>query len=106
MWTSTSGVVIVAFAVLAAVVLSVGAYLVSIASAVLPEAALQAVLATAFVRSARKRRGADWMDGVFKSTRWLFMLVALAAFLVGSAALRVCPTATTASEALLHCETP
>jgi hypothetical protein len=46
------------------------------------------------------------VGGVFKSTRWLFVLVALAAFLVGSVASRVCPKATKASEALSHCETP
>ena len=106
MWTSTSGVVIAAFALLAAVLLSADAYLVYIAPNVLSEAALQVAVATGLVRPARKLREAGWVGGVFKSTRWLFVLVALAAFLVGSVASRVCPKATKASEALSHCETP
>src|SRR5262245_13815511 len=54
MWTGigtgTSGVVIAAFAALAAVLLSAGVYLVYIARDVLSEAALQMALATGLVR--------------------------------------------------------
>jgi hypothetical protein len=69
MWTSTSGVVIAAFALLAAVLLSAGAYLVYIAPNVLSEAALQVAVATGLVRPAKKLREAGWVGGVFKSTR-------------------------------------
>ena len=94
MWTSTNDVVIAAFALLAAVLLSAGVYLVYIAPNVLSEAALQ--VATGLVRPAKRLREASWVGGVFKSTRWLFVLVALATFLVGSVASRVCPKATKA----------
>ena len=104
MWTSTNDV-IVAFALLAVVFLSAGAYLVHVAPDVLSEAVLQVAVATGLVRPAKKQREAGWVAGVVRSTRWLFVLVALAAFLVGSAALRACPKATKASETLSHCVT-
>ena len=84
MSTSTSDVVIAAFALLAAVLLSAGAYLVYIAPDVLSQAALQVAVATGLVRPAKNPRKAGWVGGVFKSTRWLFVLVALVAFLLGS----------------------
>ena len=83
MWTSASGVVITTFTLLTVVLLSAGAYLVYIAPDVLSEAALQVAFATGLVRPTKIGREAYWMDSVIKRTRWLFGLVALAAFLLG-----------------------
>jgi hypothetical protein len=102
---SDSVVVIVAFVALAAILLSAGAYVVYIAPEILLEAAFQAALATGLVRPTKKLREADWVGGVFKRTWWLFVLVALAAFLVGSVVSSVCPNATKASDAWPHCQT-
>ena len=98
-------VVIVAFVALAAILLSAGAYVVYIAPDILLEAALQAALATGLVRPTKRLREADWAGGVFKKTWWLFVLVALAAFLVGSVVASVCPNATKASDAWPQCQT-
>jgi len=85
-WTSTSDIVIAAFAFLAAVFLSAGAYLVYVGPDLLSDAALQVAVANGLVRPAKKLREAGWVEGVSKRTGWLFVLVALAAFLVGSLA--------------------
>ena len=80
-WTSTNDIVIATAAFLIVVLLSASAYLVYIAPDVLSEAALQVAVATGLVRPAKKLREAGWVRGVNKRAGWLFVLVALAAFL-------------------------
>jgi hypothetical protein len=85
--------VVLALLVLVACLGGAAIWLVWQAPVILPEAAFNALLASHLVHAARRDAALGWARGVLKSTLIPFLLVLVAAALVGWAVHHVCPPA-------------
>jgi hypothetical protein len=93
------GLVILAIALVAAIVLSSG-YLVWMAPDILTEAAFGAMLAGGLARRSRKEDAGGWVSGVIRKTWWPFAIVLVLAVAFAGYSARHHPTAHTFRQAL------
>lgn len=97
------GLILLVLALLLAVLLGAGAWLVIQAPAILGEAAFEVLLAAGLLRSARRAEAAGFVDSLWRGTRWPFLVVLASAVAAGLVVQRLCPAATKLSEALRLC---
>jgi len=95
--------VVVALLALVACLAGAALWLVWQAPVVLPEAAFEALLAAGLMRAACRGKARGWVRGVLRATVIPFLLVLLAATLVGWAAHRACPEATRLADVFHRC---
>jgi hypothetical protein len=93
------GLVILAIALIAAIVLSSG-YLVWMAPDILTEAAFGAMLAGGLARRSRREDAGGWVSGVVRKTWWSFAIVLVLAVAFAGYSARHHPTAHTFRQAL------
>ena len=96
------GWILIVLGILLAVLFGAGGYLIYIAPELLPEVAMQVVLASALKRASTKLAEGEWALSVVKGTLVPFLLVLGMTVVLGLVAHRSCPQATRLVEAL-HC---
>jgi hypothetical protein len=92
--------ILVALAALVAVVFGAGAYLVYAAPNILPDVALNALLASCLTGAARRAETRGWVDSVWRATRAPLLLIFLVTMGLAYAVHHTCPSATRMMEAL------
>lgn len=97
--------VLIAFAILLAVILGGGVYLIFQGPEILGEVLFEAALSTGLIRATRKMHQPGWIGGVVRSTWIPFTLVLLVAAGFGALAEAVCPKAKRMGEVLQNAET-
>ena len=96
------GWVLIVLGILLAVIFGAGGYLIYIAPELLPEVAMQVVLASTLKRASTKLAEQGWAMSVVKGTIVPFLLVLLMTVALGFAVHRTCPQATKLVDAM-HC---
>lgn len=92
--------ILLVLALLVAVILGAGAYLIYVAPELLPEAGLQLALGSGLIRVAKKQDGQGWLRGVLWSTWIPFVVVLGMTVTLAVVVHRECPQATRLLEAL------
>lgn len=92
--------ILVALAALVAVVFGAGAYLVYAAPSILPDVALNALLASCLTGAARRAETRGWVDSVWRATRVPLLCIFLVTMGLAYAVHHTCPGATRVMEAL------
>ncbi len=94
---------LVLFVLLVLAILGAGFYVIYQAPAILSDAAFQACLGSGLFRTARNVHDPSWERSVLKSTVIPFLIVFVVAAVLGYAAHRICPVASTLRETWRTC---